>query len=256
MRGIRAVARREFVALLTSVSPWSAATAFLLLTGLLFWIDARNFADFSVRAGADPLTRAALNATQAVVQPAIATLGVVAAFVLPLLTMRAVAEERRQGSLELLRALPVSDFALAAGKYLAALAVAALILAASLVQPAVLALAAPITWSQVAAGYLGAFLLFSALVSVGVTISALAPSQVVAASATLALFVGLVVADQAIHPGATGIARLIANLSPIARLDSFSRGLVELGSVAYYLAATLAGLTAAALALAADRRRG
>lgn len=256
MGNLRAIARREIVGALSSGTPWAVAAAFLLISGTLFWIDARNFAEFSAQAGADPLTRASLNTTQAVVSPAIATLGVVGALVLPLLTMRTIAEERRAGSLELLRALPVSDVALAAGKYLGVLAMAWLVLAASLVQPLVLYLAAPISWSQIGAGYLGALLLFAALVSLGVAISALAPTQTVAASTTFALFVGFIVADRAIDPGATGVPGEIAQISPISRLDGFAQGLIDLGSITYYLALTGIGLLVAPLALAAHRRFG
>ena len=256
MSGARALARRDVRALVSSGTPWAAAAAFLALSGLLFWVEASNFATLSRVSAADPQLLAALNTTQGVVQPTIANLALVAAFVLPFLTMRLLAEERRSGGLEMLRTLALDDWGIVAGKYVAVIVVGAGMLALSLAQVLALWLAAPLVWSQIAAGYLGLMLLFSAMLAIGLAISALSPSQAVAASLTLALFVGLVVLDNWIGPAPHGFAATVADWSPITRLDPFSRGLIRLDSVAYYLFIDLVALTIAWIAVHEERRIG
>jgi ABC-2 type transport system permease protein len=256
VRGWWVVARRELQATATSSTPWAVGAAFLVLTGVLFWINATAFADVSAQAAANPQLTAGLNATQGVVQPAIANLGLIGAFVFPFLTMRLIAEERRSGWLDLLRTLPLDDAAIVLGKALAALAVVAGILVLSLIQPLVLWLGGATTVSHVAAGYLGALLLSSAFVAVGLAISALSPTQVFAASVTFALFVGLVILDQWVGPAPQGLAAVLAGWSPITRLDPFSRGLIPLDSVAYFLLLDAAALVVATAALTLERRIG
>lgn len=256
MTATGALTRQQTRSLLTSGSPWAAATAFSALTGVLFWVNASNFADYSRRAAADPFLLDALNSTQAVVQPTIGNIAVVGALVLPFITMRLVAEERRAGTTEWVRTLPVTDLGTITAKYVAALAAAGILLAASAVQPIVLNLAGPISWSHVAAGYIGLAGLFATLTAIGLAVSALAPTPGVAASVTLVANLGLVVLDLSTTPDTPGIAGLIARWSPIHRLDTFSNGVIDLQSLAWNLALALIALTIATAGIAHERRTG
>lgn len=256
MTATMAMTRQQIRSLLTSGTPWAAATAFAAITGLLFWVNAANFADYSHRAAADPFLLDALNSTQAIIQPTIGNIGVVGALVLPFITMRLVAEERRAGTTEWIRTLPVTDLGTIVAKYAAALTAASILLAASAAQPITLYLASPITWSHVAAGYSGLAGLFATLTAIGLAISALAPTPGVAASIALVANLGLVVLDLWATPDTPGIAGLIARWSPIQRLDTFSNGVIDIQSLAWNLTLAIAALAIATAGLTNERRTG
>src|SRR6266403_5618066 len=108
----------------------------------------------------------------------------VALLVLPLLTMRLFAEERKLGTLELLFTYPVRDVEIVAGKFIACLAVVTLMLAGTAVYPLLLVRFYPVAAGPLVAGYLGLWLLAAAFVACGLSISALTESQLVAGAAT------------------------------------------------------------------------
>ena len=98
----------------------------------------------------------------------------------PAITMRLVAEERRVGTWELLLASPVSSFQLAKGKFLSAVLFLAIVLATTFPLVVVLELYATVDYGAVASGYLGLFLLGSAVIGTGLVVSACTNSQTVA----------------------------------------------------------------------------
>src|SRR5207253_1083733 len=102
----------------------------------------------------------------------------------PLLTMRLFAEERKLGTLELLWTYPVRDAEIVAGKFLACVAVVVLLVAATAVHAAILARFYPVAPGPLVAGYGGLVLLGAAFVGCGLFVSALTESQLVAAAAT------------------------------------------------------------------------
>ena len=254
MSGTATLARRELRALVTSGTPWAVAAAFLLISGLLFWGNATDFASYSQQSVADPATAAALNTTQAVIPPTVHNLGVVGAFVLPFLTMRLIAEDRRSGTLEHLQTLPLTDGGIIVAKFAAAAAVTAGLLVAALTQPLALALGAPVAAGHVLAGWAGAFAALSTLAAVGLAISALAPTPVVAASVNLTLNLGLVVLDQSAGPQASGLVGAVASGSPLGQLNLFSQGVVTVGAVVALAVTTLLALGVGTAALTLERR--
>lgn len=254
MRATLAMARRDFIAMTTSGAPWAVAVAFLGLSGLLLWIDASDFADFSARSAADPQAAAALNATVALIPAMASNLLLIAAFTVPFLTMRSLADERSSGTLGVVRTLPISDAQVIGGKYLALLGVGAGLLGAAFVQPLALFAAAPLDWSHVMTAYLGVALAFTTLLAVGLAVSAWTPSAGVAVSLTFGAFIGLYVLDLWVGTAPTGLAAAVARWSPVTRLDPFERGVLCLDGVAYYLLVDLVALGLAATALRLERR--
>src|SRR5436190_2103188 len=103
---------------------------------------------------------------------------------LPLLTMRLFAEERKLGTLELLWTYPVRDVEIIAGKFIACLAVVTLMLAGTAVYPLMLVRFYPVAAGPLVAGYLGLWMLAAAFVACGLFVSALTENQLLAGAAT------------------------------------------------------------------------
>jgi ABC-2 type transport system permease protein len=174
----------------------------------------------------------------------------------PMLTMRLVAEERKLGTLELLWTYPLGDVAIVLGKFLAALLVLTVMLLVTTTHPLLLARVHAIDWGPVAAGYTGLVLLSAACVACGLFVSALTDSQLVAAAATyglLLLFWVLTWNEAALSDGWLG---WLAPLSLFDRTAVFAEGGIDTRDVVYFVLFTLAFLGGTLLVLESRRRRG
>ena len=152
----------------------------------------------------------------------------------PAVTMRLFAEERRSGTLELLVTLPIRDSEIVLGKYLAAVALMALALALTATYPITLAALGDLDAGPVFGGYLGLLLLGAAFAAIGTAASAHTSNQVVAF--LVALLACLV-------PFATGFAldRVPASMLPLVQYLSFdyhfnslARGVIDTRNLVFY----------------------
>lgn len=136
--------------------------------------------------------------------------------VMPLVSMRAFAEEARQGTLELLLTLPLSDATLVAAKFCAGLTMLTLMLAGT--SAAVL----PLVWygqpdyGPIVGGYIGVFLYGAVFLAIGIAVSSACSNQVVAASITWGILVLLWFID---YPAALDA---LPALSPLFQAMSLS----------------------------------
>jgi len=178
--------------------------------------------------------------------------------VVPVVTMRLLAEEKRTGTLEMLITLPVKDHEVILGKFLGAWGLVLVLIASTAVYPLVMF---KFPWhlgaldgGPVLAGYLGLVLYSAAAVSIGLLISSLTDSQVIAFFITFVIlfalhFIGFA-ADGIPSQGARNVATFI---SFDARLAPFARGMINTRDVIYFVSITVGCLMAAFRAL--ERRK-
>jgi ABC-2 type transport system permease protein len=170
--------------------------------------------------------------------------------IVPVITMRQFAEERRAGTLELLLTGPVDEIELVLAKYLACMAVVGVMVGLTLAYALVLAAYGEPDWGPVYSGYLGLMLLASTLVSIGLTLSALTSNQVVAAVVSLGVF-GLLWAVDGLAQFATGnLENSMLGLSLLAHFTPFGTGALYVSDVGFFVTATLLGLFLCVRALA------
>ncbi len=168
----------------------------------------------------------------------------------PVLTMRAFADERRTDTLELLLTAPVREVWIVLAKFLAALALVALLLAASATYAVVLGVYGEPDWAPIYGGYLALLLLGALLVSIGTLTSSLTENQVVAAALSLGAFLMLWFADSASYIVPAPLDLFFVNLSLIGHFTTFVSGSLFLSDAAYYLTLTLLSLFLASRVLA------
>jgi ABC-2 type transport system permease protein len=163
--------------------------------------------------------------------------------VIPLVMMRALAEEKRSGTLELLITMPVKDSEVILGKYFGALGMTLTLLLATFIYPLAMFVwpwhLGALDWGPIGASYLGLVLFSGAGVAVGLLFSSLTESQIIAffftaAALTLLLVVGLIVQYV---PGWFGDS--ISFLSCETRFAPFARGLIDTRAVLYFLSITV-----------------
>jgi len=177
--------------------------------------------------------------------------------VVPVVTMRLLAEERRSGTLEMLITLPVKDSDVVIGKYLGALGLVLVLVLSTLAYPLVMFKfpwnLGPLDGGPVASGYLGMVLFSAAAVAVGLLISALTESQAVAFFITFFVLGALwLFGDLAGKAGGT-LAILLNYVSFQSRLNNFWRGLIDSRDVVFFLSVTVLSLMVAFRAL--ERRK-
>jgi ABC-2 type transport system permease protein len=175
--------------------------------------------------------------------------------VIPLVTMRVFAEEKAQGTDELLLTTPLRPWEIGVSKYLAAYLFVALVLAVSALYPAVAVQQARLGLLHLGSLYIGQLGFGVAVASIGLACSSLTHSQIVAAVAAYAFsfifydfnWLEGIVTQQ--------IAALLGELELQSHLDVFARGVVELRHGVYFLGAAAIGFTVSVGSMALGRAR-
>ena len=239
MSKVIALYRRELSYYFQSPVAYAVTTLFLLLSGYFFYNLLGYFNLESLRAMQSPIQSRALSLTSSVLAPLFANMSSVLLLMLPLLTMRLFAEEKRSGSAELLFTYPVSDAHVVAGKFLAAVTVHAVMLAMTLPFPALLYYFARPEGGAIFSGYLGLFLMGVSFVAMGAFFSALSDSQLVAGALTFGCALLFLVIGW-ITPFVSGaVAAVLSQLSMVRHLDAMARGVVDTNDLVFYLNLTV-----------------
>jgi ABC-2 type transport system permease protein len=220
MNAMLTIARRELRSYFNSPLAYIFIAA-LLVTGAVFFFFVGGF----------------FAANRASMRSYFGLMPVLLSVLLPALTMRLWAEERRQGTYETLVTLPFTEGQLVLGKHVAVMAVMASALALSLPVPLMISLLGRLDFGVVAAEYLGIILLASACAALGQLISSMTRNQMSAFLATALLLIGLnlmyqltVWLDMPAY-----LASALNWLSLAYRFGSFSRGVLDTRDIAYFL---------------------
>jgi len=241
-----AIARRELVAYFSSLLAYVVIALFLGVTGFYFY---SNLSFFLLSGGFD--------VARGLWQFQLHDMRQIMLTLLPLLTMRLFAEERRLGTLELLWTYPLRDIEIVLGKYLAAMLVLLLMLLPTLLFPALLLPThAPVAIGPLLAGYLGLFLLGAAFLACGILISSLTDSQVLAAAVTFCLL--LLFWMMTWNEAAVGapVLSVLSRFSLFDRFYVFSRGGIDTRDVTFLILFSVVFLAWTVLALGSRRWRG
>lgn len=158
-------------------------------------------------------------------------------FFVPAITMRLWAEEKKVGTMELLMTLPVTDTEAVLGKYLASLAFLMLSLALSFVIPIIVSMLGDPDPGQIVGGYVGAVLMGGAFLAIGLFISSLTESQIVAFIIAVVATFGLFILGEDFV--LFGVPDWLVPVFSFAGLgghyDSISRGVIDSRDIIYYL---------------------
>jgi len=245
MRKTLVVCRRELTSMFGGPLAWILGAVFALLTGYFFYSDLALY----VLVGGG-------NETRGLWRFVFLDQRLVVLLVVPLLTMRLFAEERKLGTLELLWTYPVRDGQLLAGKFLAAFVVYLGMTAATLVGPAVLYALHPFAVPPLVAGYVGLVLLGVAFIACGLAASTLTDNQVVAAMLAYGVLVFAWFATWNEAAIGARLAPVLLQLSLFDHFYVFAQGVIDSRDVVYLLAFATLFLFVALRSLGARAWRG
>jgi ABC-2 type transport system permease protein len=261
MSRIAALIGREIRAQVYSPIAWIVWTLFLFLAGWFFFSLVYQFAVLventtsyaEMMQNREILER--LNLNEMVVSGLFGNFLILFVFLIPVLTMRSFAEERKQGTDELLLTAPVTPGQLVAGKYLGQLAIAGVLVLASAFYIAVLLHYGDPEKGPILTGFLGLTLVVAALTSLGFAVSTVTKSQVVAAVSAFVLFLLLFVVDWPAE-STEGVGKtILKSLSLPAHFEGFAKGSVSSVDIAYFVSLAALGLFSARTAIASQRWR-
>ena len=157
-------------------------------------------------------------------------------FLIPILTMRLMSEDKKLRTDQALLTAPVGLYSIVLGKYLSAVIMYLVAMAITVVYAVVLAAFAPIDLSLFVGNLLGAVFLVLALIAIGVFISSLTESQVIAAVASFAVMMGLMLIDTLSSVMPTQFLQdLVYGLSFYTRYANFTLGLLNIADVIFFL---------------------
>lgn len=229
-----ALYRRELAYYFQSPVAYAVIAIFALLSGYFFYNLLGYFNLTSIQAMQNPMQARSLSLTTLILQPWFGNMSAVLLLILPLLTMRLFAEERRSGSAELLFTYPVSDWDVILGKFLAAATVYGVMLAMTLPCMALLYHFSTPETGAVVSGYLGLFLMGITFVAMGVFFSSLSDSQLISGAATFGCGLLLLIVGWITPFVSPTVATVLNELSIVRHLDGFSRGVIDTNDLVFY----------------------
>lgn len=234
MRNFYAILRRELYVYFSSPIAYVVMTIFLVISGYFFYSAFAYFSMISMQATRVPWTEQ-INVTDMVLIPMFANMGVVMLMMMPLLTMRLFAEEKKTGTLELLLSYPLRETELLLGKFAACLVVFFIMLALTLLYPILGWLYAEPEIGPVFTGYLGLFLMGAAFIALGLLVSSLTENQIVAASISfgaILMFWLIGWSDAFVGPS---LGKVLSHLSLLDHFENFAKGMIDTRDVIYYI---------------------
>jgi len=236
VRTVLAIAQRELRAYFVSPLAYVVIGFFLAVTGLFFDLFVRQYSRVSIEAGMNPYMAQQLNLHDALIRPLYANFHVILLFIVPLISMRLLAEEKRQGTAELLLTAPIRTYELVLGKFVGALGFLLVIMVLTVQYPLFL-------WGAGSAPPLGPFLsafggaclLAGAFLSVGLFMSSLTENQIVAAVTCFVILLVLWVIGFAGQLAGGKVETLLRALSLTENTQDFAKGVVDTKNVVFFL---------------------
>ena len=254
MSNILAIAQKELKSYFASPIAYVIIGFFALVFGYFYTVTINAFLQMALQMGVPG--QGQININTMAIRPLLQNVSVVALFVLPLITMRTYAEVKRSGTIELLLTSPVTDVQIIMGKFAGAVALYALMLAVTLPHMAVLFIYGNPEWKPIVTGYLGLLLMGASFISVGLWISSLTKNQIVAGMVTFAVFLLLWTVTWAIDSAGPRLQKVLTAISITDHFDDFSKGVIALRHLVYYISFITFGLFLTAKSVDSERWRG
>ena len=237
MRNIFIIASKEVRSLFVSPIAYVVLTGFLLIGGWFFFNLLFRFTYlltlYTSFQNAEGLQ--SLNLNESVIAPLLQNLTIVLVIMIPIITMRAFAEERKNGTYELLLTSPLTVNEIVMGKFVGAVFFIFVMVLLTGIYPAILVLYGNPEIGVLASGYLGLFLLAVVFVAVGLFTSSLTENQIVAAVTCFVVLLLLYVLSWPAETTGARFGELLKYLSVVEHFSDMTKGLIDTETLVYYL---------------------
>jgi ABC-2 type transport system permease protein len=235
MRGTIAIFKKELSVTFSSSIFYAGTFVFLLVSGYFFYSNAAVFALLSLQARGNPFLAEKLNLSDMLVKPLFGQISIVLLLMLPLLTMRTYAEEKKLGTIELLFTYPISDLAVLSGKFLACICILLTMLSGTIPSLLLLETFSNLDWGMILSGYLGVVFMGASFIALGIFMSSLTENQIIAAVLSFGFLLLFWLIGWAKVIAGPEFGPALEQISLVVHLDGFIRGLIDTRDVVFYL---------------------
>jgi ABC-2 type transport system permease protein len=255
---ILAIYRRELMSYFASPLAYTIAGVYWLIAGILFTTTLDGVIVSAAQydqATASGVQTAPVDIPYEFIRQVLGVIGSLSLFVLPMLSMGLYAEERKRGTLELLATSPLTNWSVAVGKLLGVLtfffAMSLPLLIYEMISLATVN--PPVQLSVLLLGHLGLLLLAASILSLGMFISSLTDSTILAAIFTFALILGLWIIDLIVRNVGGTLGDAIGHLSLLKHYTNLIQGIVDTSSLVLFASYIVLGVFLTAQSIDAFR---
>jgi ABC-2 type transport system permease protein len=253
VRNIIAIAHKELRSYFSSPIAYIIIGFFALPFGVFFYLYLGAFVRQSLQMAQ---YGGSMNINQQVIRYVLQNASVIILFVMPMITMRTYAEEKRSGTIELLLTSPVTDLQIIIGKFLGALGLYVAMLLVTMLYVGILFVYGNPEWRPLIAAYLGLLLMGGAFLSLGLLISSTTNNQIVAGIVSFVVFLLLWIIGWFAESAGPTVGDITRYLSLTEHFDDFSKGIIDTKHVIYYLSLITFGLFLTSKSVDSERWRG
>lgn len=244
MRNALVIAGREISAYFVQPIAYVVMTVFMLLGGWFFFALLRRFdlIQQMYLAMQNPQGLQRMNVNEMVVEPLLHNLAIVLVILVPAITMRSFAEEKRAGTYELLLTAPVRTAEVVAGKFIGAAVLVLVMVVLAGIFPLILIMFGNPEIGVMASGYLGLAFLGVAFVAVGIFTSSITQNQIIAAISCFGALLLLYVISWPAETGGGTFSVLLRYLSLPEHFATMVRGIISTKDIIYFLSVVAVAL--------------
>jgi ABC-2 type transport system permease protein len=237
MKNTITIAGKELAGYFLQPVAYVVMTVFLLLGGFFFFALLRYFEVMLTAYSAmqNPQVLQRLNLNESVIEPMLHNLAIVLVILVPAITMRSFAEEKRSGTYEFLLTAPIRTGEIVAGKFIAAAAFMLIMIALAGIFPLILVAFGNPEVAVMFAGYLGLAFLAVSFVSIGLFTSSLTQNQIISAISCFGALLLLFVISWPAQAGGTHFLGLLRYLSLPEHFSQMVTGIIDTRDIVYFL---------------------
>lgn len=251
MKTILAITRKELEQYFASPIAYIVVALLMIILGIFFYIYLTLYMQQvaqSAQYGGE-----GVDLSQNIMRPFFANAAFFFLIIFPMLTMKLFAEEKKMGTYELLMTSPISITQLVVGKYLGVLTLMLTILVLLLIYPAALyVFGGHPDLGPILTGFLGLFLIGAAFVAIGLFTSSVTDSQIVAAVLCFVFLILFWIINW-ISRSEAWYGKALQYISIYQRFDDFTKGILNLNDVFYYVSFAFVGLFITGIVLQSQR---
>ncbi|HMD71706.1 MAG TPA: ABC transporter permease subunit [Bryobacteraceae bacterium] len=233
MKNIVLICRKEVRSYFASPIAYAVLALFaFLFGGLVFYPTVKELVRYGVQA---QMQGQPVNLNDQIIRPLLGFASTISLFLLPLITMRLFAEEKKSGTMELLLTSPVRDIEIILGKWFGAMILYLSVLGLSALIISFLFMWGKPDWQPVLVAYLGLILQGGCLLAIGEFISSLTRNQIVAGGATFFVCLILWLLSWFTQFDSSLVAQVTNYLSIVTHFENFAKGVLSSKDVVFYL---------------------
>jgi ABC-2 type transport system permease protein len=241
LRNVLTIYQKELKSYFASPIAYGLMAFFALISGYFFYVYVVLFVSRGMESQMMGRPQP-MDMNEWVIRPILMNVSVIGLFLIPMITMRLFAEEKRSGTIELLVTSPIRDMEIILGKWLAAWTLYASIIGISAVTMLLLFVYGKPDWKPILVGYLGLLLQGGCLLAIGTFISNTSKNQIIAGTGTFAISLLLWVLDWMSAYDTSAWAKVIGYCSVVTHFEPFAKGVIDSKDVIFYVSTIFLGL--------------